>query len=69
MSPQTREILINLIMSLAEAEHLIFLSDCSTCDREEVDAKCGTGLCDIWIARDAMDYARDIISDVMEGIA
>ena len=69
MSPQTREILINLIMSLAEAEHLIFLSDCSTCDREEVDAKCGTGLCDIWIARDSMDYAGGIISDVLEGIA
>ena len=69
MSPQTREILINLIMSLAEAEHLIFLSECSTCDRDEVDAKCGTGLCGIWVARDAMDYARDIISDVLEGIA
>lgn len=69
MSPQAREILVNLSMSLAEAEHLIFLSDCHNCDREEVDAKCGTGLCQIWVARDGMDYARDIILDVLEGIA
>lgn len=65
MSPQAREILVNLSMSLAESEHLIHL-DCETCDRDTYDACCGTGSCAIWRALDAMDYARVTILDVLE---
>lgn len=67
MSPQTREILVNLSMQLAESEHLLFLSDCHTCSRDN-DIECGTGSCDIWRAMDAMNYARVTILDVLEGI-
>ena len=67
MSPQAREILVNLSMSLAESEVIMFLSDCHTCDRDTHDAECGTGSCGIWRAMDAMSYARVTILDVMEG--
>ena len=66
MSPQSREILVNLSMSLAESEHLIHLSDCETCDRDTYDACCGTGSCAICRALDAMDYSRVAILDVLE---
>lgn len=69
MSPQAREIFVNLSMSLAESEHLIHLSDCETCNQDTYDACCGTGSCAIWRALDAMDYAGGVISDVLEWLA
>ena len=64
MSPQAREILLNLSMSLAESEHLIFMADCQTCDMDK-DTEC-TGECGIWLAMDAMNYARGVILDELE---
>lgn len=68
MSPQAREILVNLSMSLAESARLISLSDCDTCDPDTYDAECGTGSCKIWRALDAIDYVCGTILDVLDGI-
>lgn len=65
MSPQAREILLNLSMSLAESEQLIFMSDCQTCDMDK-DIEC-IGECGLWLAMDAMNYARGVILDELEG--
>lgn len=67
MSPQTREILVNLSMALAESEHLIFVAECESCEMDK-DIECGTGVCGIWLVLDAMSYARGAVLDELEGV-
>ena len=65
MSPQTREILVNLSMSLAESGNLIFLAECESCEMDK-DIECGTAVCGIWLVLDALDYARGAVLDYLE---
>lgn len=57
--------MLNLSMSIAESDHLIFVAECENCDMDK-DTECGTGACGIWLAMDVMNYAQSTILEVIE---